>query len=106
MVALDIEHMCHVYSLVKHKTLKWVVVASMWTSIILDKITELCLHTVTRWTFVSYAFGTIFHCRVITYIFNKLFTHSLKGFSVYVKKDFIKNYIFVCTNENCYVCIQ
>ena len=39
-----------------------------------------------------------------TYIFHKLFTHSLKGFSVYVKKDFIKNYIFVCTNVNCYVC--
>ena len=41
-----------------------------------------------------------------TYIFNKLFTHSLKGFSVYVKKDFIKIYIFVCTNVNCYVCNQ
>ena len=41
-----------------------------------------------------------------TYIFNKLFTHSLKGFSVYVKNDFIKNYIFVCTNANCYVCNQ
>ena len=39
-----------------------------------------------------------------TYIFHKLFTHSLKGFSVYVKKDFIENYIFVCTNVNCYVC--
>ena len=41
-----------------------------------------------------------------TYIFNKLFTHCLKGFSVYVKKDFIKNYIFVCTNANWYVCNQ
>ena len=41
-----------------------------------------------------------------TFIFNELFTHSLKGFSVYVKKDFIKNYIFVCTNVNCYVCNQ
>ena len=40
----------------------------------------------------------------LTYIFHKLFTHSLKGFSVYVKKDFIKNYIFVFTNVNCYVC--
>ena len=26
-----------------------------------------------------------------TYIFHKLFIHSLKGCSVYVKKDFIKN---------------
>ena len=42
--------------------------------------------------------------RSATYIFHKLFTHSLKGFSIYVKKDFIKNYIFVCTNVNCYVC--
>ena len=37
-----------------------------------------------------------------TNVYNKLFTHSLKGFSVHFKKDCIKNYTFVCTNTNCY----
>ena len=32
-------------------------------------------------------------------MFIKLFTRSLKGFSMYVKKDFIKNYIIICLQQ-------
>ena len=39
-----------------------------------------------------------------SHIFHKIFTHSMKGFAVYVKKDFIKDYILVFTNVNWYGC--
>ena len=36
-----------------------------------------------------------------TNVYNKLVTHSLKGFSVYFKNEYIINYNFVFTNVNC-----
>ena len=35
----------------------------------------------------------------------KVFTHSLKGFSMYFKKNLINNYSDICTIRNCYVCM-
>ena len=35
---------------------------------------------------------------------SKVATHSLHGFSWYIKKQFIEYYIDRCTIENCYIC--
>ena len=35
---------------------------------------------------------------------NKIFTHSLKGFTNYIKFFFIKEYQEVCNIPNCYIC--
>ena len=37
-------------------------------------------------------------------ILTKVYTHSLKGFSLYIKRSFIQNYNIVCQIENCYIC--
>ena len=34
----------------------------------------------------------------------KIYTHSLRGFTIYVKNDFIASYKNTCEIENCYVC--
>ena len=35
-----------------------------------------------------------------------IFTHSLKGFSLYFKNSLILNYSDICTVPNCYVCMS
>ena len=35
---------------------------------------------------------------------DKLFTHSLKGFSNYVKNNVIDSYTMICNVHNCYIC--
>ena len=35
---------------------------------------------------------------------SKVATHSLQGFSWYIKKQFIEYYMDRCTIENCYIC--
>ena len=37
-------------------------------------------------------------------IINKIFTHSLHGFTTYVKQYYIAEYSFECSRNNCYVC--
>ena len=37
---------------------------------------------------------------------NKIVTHSLHGFSCYVKKHFLQNYQNLCSVPNCYICQQ
>ena len=37
-------------------------------------------------------------------ILEKINTHSLKGFSWYVKQYIIRNYEDTCTIDNCYIC--
>ena len=37
---------------------------------------------------------------------DKVDTHSLQGFSNYIKQYFIRNYSEVCIIENCYICCQ
>ena len=37
-------------------------------------------------------------------IISKVNTHSLKGFSEYIKRVYIEKYQSFCTNRNCYVC--
>ena len=37
-------------------------------------------------------------------ITGKVHTHSLSGFSYYIKKTFISNYQETCTTQNCYIC--
>ena len=39
-----------------------------------------------------------------TIILDKIHTHSLKGFSCYIKNYFIQNYDEICRIENCYIC--
>ena len=36
----------------------------------------------------------------------KIFTHSIKGFSLYFKNALIKNYTDICTIPDCYVCMS
>ena len=38
------------------------------------------------------------------FIIEKIFSHSLSGFSMYIKNHFISNYQMSCTLLNCYVC--
>lgn len=37
-------------------------------------------------------------------IIDKVFTHSLAGFALYVKQYLINGYNFVCLTPNCYAC--
>ena len=37
---------------------------------------------------------------------NKIVTHSLHGFSSYVKKHLLQNYQNLCSVSNCYICHQ
>ena len=37
-------------------------------------------------------------------IIGKISTHTIKGFSIYIKKYYIDRYEIVCTSRNCYVC--
>ena len=37
-------------------------------------------------------------------IINKIFTHSLNGFTTYVKQYYIAEYSFECSRNNCYIC--
>ena len=39
-----------------------------------------------------------------TIVTDKLYTHSIQGFSSYVKKYYISNYIVICSIPNCYIC--
>ena len=39
-------------------------------------------------------------------ILEKIDTHSLKGFSGYIKNCFLESYQDTCTIENCYICNQ
>ena len=37
---------------------------------------------------------------------NKIFTHSLHGFIIYIKTCLLNNYIDICTLSHCYICQQ
>ena len=35
---------------------------------------------------------------------NKVYTHSLRGFIIYIKTCLVNNYSDICTISNCYIC--
>lgn len=37
-------------------------------------------------------------------IIEKIHTHSLQGFTFYIKNNFLNNYQYSCNRNNCYVC--
>ena len=40
----------------------------------------------------------------IPLILNKIYTHSLYGYTNYIKQYFLSNYSYVCTIDFCYIC--
>ena len=39
-------------------------------------------------------------------ILSKIQTHSLQGFSFYIKQQYLNNYETTCTQTNCYICLN
>ena len=41
-----------------------------------------------------------------SFVFDKIYTHSIQGFALYIKQYILNSYSNICLVENCYVCSQ
>ena len=48
--------------------------------------------------------NTINNSIVYSNILDKMYTHSLHGYSLYIKNKFLNNYNYECLTTNCYTC--